>query len=173
MLRRRSRALRRVDQQRRVIHTGTLRCPNNGLAPAIAHQILQSIGPRKWAMSGFAALVLQSSAHSCWSWPLILPQQWRMIAIAAAGGLVMLAIGAGTSAYVGAILRHHKRLFEHRQLLCPACEYPLDAIAVEGRCPECGNAYTHAEVVRYWEAVAESSIDETPNPYGESEMTNR
>ena len=54
---------------------------------------------------------------------------------------------------------------DHQNRICPDCQYPLDALASEGKCPECGRAYTFRELEAYWEHVEDLAGGEPRNPY--------
>ena len=64
--------------------------------------------------------------------------------------LPYVAVGAaiGMAAYL--LSRWRRRLMRYDWLLCTGCAYPINLGASEGRCPECGQPYTHASTRWGW-----------------------
>ncbi|MCC6675793.1 MAG: hypothetical protein IT436_01490 [Phycisphaerales bacterium] len=48
--------------------------------------------------------------------------------------------------------------------LCPRCRYDLSASAPDGTCPECGRAYTDADLHRIWRAAYRIRADGPMTP---------
>lgn len=46
--------------------------------------------------------------------------------------------------------RVRRRVREHRGLLCTSCLFPLDGLAPDGVCPECGAKYDAASTIESW-----------------------
>ncbi|HYD00191.1 MAG TPA: hypothetical protein VEB22_03115 [Phycisphaerales bacterium] len=75
------------------------------------------------------------------------PPLWVLGAALAIPVAIGLADVLSTFARVRTLRRN---LREHRGLICRSCHHPLPREAPVGRCPECGAAYTHAEVIAAW-----------------------
>ena len=66
---------------------------------------------------------------------------------------IMIA-GFGTTIYLNA--RDFARARRLRGQVCIECLYDLSALPAKGNCPECGVAYSKAEVVRRWHNIENS-----------------
>lgn len=62
----------------------------------------------------------------------------------------LLFVGGGVALTCFYKRRWQRRLDRHDWLLCLQCGYPLEHAAAEGRCAECGHAYTHASTRWGW-----------------------
>ena len=81
---------------------------------------------------------------------------WPLMPYAAVLGAV------GMVAY--RLSRWRRRLIRFDWLLCTACTYPINLCSSEGRCPECGRAYTHASTRWGWRVLCGVWSDDMEPP---------
>jgi hypothetical protein len=65
-------------------------------------------------------------------------------------GIALGIVAAFAFAVHGARRRDYQAIRDADFKVCMRCRYPLDAIAPEGDCPECGAPYSHEESVKCW-----------------------
>ena len=75
-----------------------------------------------------------------------------------------LFVGCGAALTYFYKRRWQRRLDRHDGLLCLQCAYPLEQAAAEGRCPECGHAYTHASTRWGWRVFCGRWSDDLDPP---------
>ena len=60
--------------------------------------------------------------------------------------------------------RWKRRSTPHNWLLCLKCAYPLSQLPPVGRCPECGESYTHASTSWGWRVLCNQWTDDMDPP---------
>jgi hypothetical protein len=102
---------------------------------------------KAWAISLLGTAVLAGFAG--WGGAIIRIDMWLRIP------LIMLLSSVFTTAcmrwlHVRQVKAMARRLIECRGRICTRCGYDLRGSATDGVCPECGQAYTMAEMHEAW-----------------------
>lgn len=63
--------------------------------------------------------------------------------------LVITGIGIFTRFFI-VMARTRSRISRLKGVVCTRCLYDLTQSPVEGKCPECGEKYTHDDLLGYW-----------------------
>lgn len=82
-------------------------------------------------------------------------QSFKARAISGITGLILTQAIAWMIAApaIRARMRMYKAIKASGYLVCGHCAFDVSTLPAEGRCPECGEAYTHDECRRQWRQV--------------------
>ncbi|MAB81867.1 MAG: hypothetical protein CMJ24_11830 [Phycisphaerae bacterium] len=102
-----------------------------------------------------------------WFWVVYLA---LVVVLAVAGVLAhwpylpYLAMFGGIAVSVFLLRRWRRRVSRYDWLLCTGCAYPIQHCPPEGRCPECGRAYTHDSTRWGWRVLCGKWSDDMDPP---------
>lgn len=126
--------------------------------------VLSHLSVRTW---------LERAASHAWYTSLLKPENFGYM-IYSSSTFVLVWIFVVTFITCRRLRRH---FVDNKALPCSRCLYDLSALKSPGRCPECGHAFDHSQVIEYWRVFARRNpmvgFDVIPRTFAAEDLSRR